>query len=260
MLHPLPLSFIVQITQISYAPVLPPAGRLYTYRRKQVWWASTSQKKKKSFLTQSQQTKMVAVVTWSISCWGVTMALAVGCCKHPTESPRTKHQLPVKDVYSSPDCQLGWRPLHCWWNMTHTCKTPVRVLKQMSLRQLGCLVSMQRPAKAPPAAPEQSGSKRVENLPLITCKMDQTTGETFARCIMTQQLPETNKHTPWQTEEKTTDLCTQLIHFSSLCLQTLTLVSIFPVISHLTSIRLTCSVQQKHQSQPPKYGSITAFV
>lgn len=38
--------------------------------------------------------------------WGVVMVLAVGCCKHPTESPRTKHQLPVKDVYSSPDCQL----------------------------------------------------------------------------------------------------------------------------------------------------------
>lgn len=37
--------------------------------------------------------------------WGVAMVLAVGCCKHPTESPRTEHQLPVKDVYSSPDCQ-----------------------------------------------------------------------------------------------------------------------------------------------------------
>lgn len=33
------------------------------------------------------------------------MALAVGCCKHPTESSTTEHQLPVKDVYSSPDCQ-----------------------------------------------------------------------------------------------------------------------------------------------------------
>lgn len=31
--------------------------------------------------------------------------IAVGCCKHPTESSTTKHQLPVKDVYSSPDCQ-----------------------------------------------------------------------------------------------------------------------------------------------------------
>lgn len=52
-----------------------------------------------------------------ISWWGVRMALAVGCCKHPTESPRTKHQLPVKDVYSSPNCQQGWRPLLCWWTL-----------------------------------------------------------------------------------------------------------------------------------------------
>lgn len=37
----------------------------------------------------------------------MAMALAVGCCKHPTESPTTKHQLPVKDVYSSPDCQTN---------------------------------------------------------------------------------------------------------------------------------------------------------
>lgn len=88
---------------------------------------------KKTFFLTKQQTKMVAVVTWGISCWGVTMALAVGCCKHPTESPRTKHQLPVKDVYSSPDCQLGWRRLHCWGNTTHTCKTAVRALKQTSL-------------------------------------------------------------------------------------------------------------------------------
>lgn len=36
----------------------------------------------------------------------VRMELAVGSCKHPTESPRNQHQLPVKDVYSSPDCQL----------------------------------------------------------------------------------------------------------------------------------------------------------
>lgn len=37
----------------------------------------------------------------------MAMALAVGCCKHPTESPTTEHQLPVKDVYSSPDCQTN---------------------------------------------------------------------------------------------------------------------------------------------------------
>lgn len=62
------------------------------------------------------------------------MALAVGCCKHPTESPRTKHQLPVKDVYSSPDCQLGWRRLCC--------------RGEHDTRQ-----------RAPPTVPEPSGTK-----------------------------------------------------------------------------------------------------
>lgn len=60
------------------------------------------------------------------------MALAVGCCKHPTESPTTEHQLPVKDVYSSPDCQT--KP-----NQTKPSRTePSSELGESATQQLPC--------------------------------------------------------------------------------------------------------------------------
>lgn len=116
----------------SGAPVLPPAGRRCTYSANRLEQqaaknAKQSFKKNNRFFPPNNgntRNKDGPRGDRGISCRGVTMALAVGCCKHPTESPRTKHQLPVKDVYSSPDCQLGWRRLCGWGSMAPTCKPP----------------------------------------------------------------------------------------------------------------------------------------